>query len=256
MVGSETGLMFDSTLAAAPLTPTAHAPLSPSSAERWTNCPGSYAAEQVAPPALTSFAAEQGTAVHALFAQCLATGASAEQLTSDPLILPPLTEALALTRRIIAGRPVLLETRLPALTGLPAVWGTCDVAVFDSLRRLVAVVDLKFGIYTVPADALQLAVYALLGAALFGVAPEGVITWIVQPRALHLHGPARGAHYTPADLAAVEHYVRVAAARTAAPDAPRKAGEWCTFCRAAAACETRRQASALRPKSLFFQACT
>jgi hypothetical protein len=204
------------------------------------------------PATAPGFAAEQGTAVHALFAQCLATGVLPDRLTTDPVILPPLIAALALTRRIIAGRPVLLETRLPALPGLPAVWGTCDTAVFDPQHRLVAIVDLKFGTYVVPADSLQLAVYAVLAAALFGVAPAGVTTWIVQPRAVHLHGPARGAHYRPPDLQAVEQHVRHAAARTASPDAPRKAGEWCTFCRAAATCETKRLASAVRPKSLFF----
>jgi hypothetical protein len=177
-------------------------------------------------------------------------------LTSDPTILSPLAEALALTRRIIAGRPVLLETRLSALPGLPTVWGTCDVAVFDRLYRLAAIIDLKFGSYVVPADSLQLVIYAVLAGAHFGVAPAGVTTWIVQPRALHLHGPARGAHYLPAELATVEQYIRAAAARTAVPGAPRKAGEWCTFCRAAAACETRQQASAARPKSLFFAGAT
>lgn len=245
--------MFDSTGTRGQLAPTAHAPLAPSSASRWTNCPGSHAAEQAAPPGVTSFAADQGTAAHALAAHCLASGAPAAAVTADPVILPALHEALALTRRIIAGRPVLLETRLPPLPGLPAVWGTCDVAVFDHLCRLAAIIDLKFGIYAVPADALQLAIYAVLAGALFGIAPAGVTTWIVQPRALHLHGPARGVHYTPADLVAVEQYVRAAANRTAAPDAPRKAGEWCTFCRAAANCETRQQASAARPKSRFFQ---
>jgi hypothetical protein len=191
--------------------------------------------------------------VHALFAQCLATGAPPDRLTDDPVILPPLAEALMFARRIIAGRPVLLETRLPALPGLPSVWGTCDVAVFDPARRLAAIIDLKFGVYAVPADALQLAIYAVLAATVFGTAPGGVTTWIVQPRAAHLHGPARGAHFTSIDLTVVEQYIRCAAARTTVPDAPRKAGEWCTFCRAAAICETRRQAVTARQKSLFFQ---
>jgi hypothetical protein len=163
-----------------------------------------------------------------------------------------LSEALSLARRIIAGRPVLLETRLSPLPELPLVWGTCDVAVFDHLHRLAAIVDFKFGSYVVPADSLQLAIYAVLAGTQFGTAPDGVITWIVQPRALHMHGPARGAHYLPTELATVEQHIRAAAARTAVADAPRKAGEWCTFCRAAA-CETRRLAALARPKSMFFQ---
>jgi hypothetical protein len=191
--------------------------------------------------------------VHALFAQCLATGVPADRLTTDPAVLPPLVEALALARRVIGGRPVLLETRLPALSGLPMVWGTSDIAVFDRTYRLTAIVDLKFGTYVVPADALQLAIYAVLAGARFGIAPEGVTTWIVQPRALHLSGPARGAHYTQAGLAAIEQHIRSAATDALSQDAPRKAGEWCTFCRAAVTCETKRQASVARPKSLFFQ---
>jgi hypothetical protein len=248
--GSEARLMLDSSLGA--FAPTGHAPLAPSSARRWTNCPGSHVAERSAPAVAPGVAAEQGTAVHALFACALASGIPPAQLTADPFILVPLVEALLLTRRIIAGRPALLETQLSPLAGLPAVWGTCDVAVFDQHYRLVAIVDLKFGTYAVPADSLQLAVYAVLAGALFGTAPEGVTTWIVQPRASHPHGPARGAHYSQSALLTVEQYIRAAAARTAAPDAPRKAGEWCTFCRAAADCEVRRQAVAARPKSLFF----
>src|SRR5262249_1719644 len=152
--------------------------------------------------------------------------------------------------------PVLLETRLRPLLGLPTVWGTGDCMVFDRSHRLVAIIDLKFGIYAVPADSLQLAIYAVLAAAMFGIAPEGVTTWIVQPRATHLHGPARGARYPAADLQAVERCLRAAVARVAAPEAPRVAGEWCSFCRAATTCEIRRQAIAQQPKSLFFRART
>jgi predicted RecB family nuclease len=190
-----------------------------------------------------------GTDLHAAAAHCLAHGL-------PPLLDTPLLEhlraALTLARQIIAGRPSLLETKLRPLPGLPQVWGTADICAFDRQHRLGAIVDYKFGIYPVPADSLQLAVYALLAGRMFGISPAGVTAWIVQPRAEHPAGSARGAHYTAAQLAAVEQVIRQAATRARLPNQPRVAGSWCTFCRAADDCETRRQAEPPRVKSNFF----
>jgi predicted RecB family nuclease len=228
-----------------------HAPLSPSAAQRWTQCPGSHAAERDAPPGVASPAAELGTTLHEHTARCLTTGRHPSLAGLEGPQAVWLAEALAHARAIIAGRPALLETRLEPLPGLPQVWGTADILVFDHRhRRLQDVLDFKFGGWPVPADSLQLAIYAVLAANAYGPHPDGVRCWVIQPRAQL--APVAGVHYTLEHLAAVAQLVRQAVTAAAAPDAPRQAGEWCTFCRAADSCETRRLLSANRIKSAFF----
>ena len=92
-----------------------HAPLPPSSAERWIACPGSYQAEREAPPAAPSEFADIGTHAHALFARGLRFGLPAEALTTDPAISRPLALALDAARRILGSRAFMVELTLPAL---------------------------------------------------------------------------------------------------------------------------------------------
>jgi len=110
-----------------------HAPLAPSSSERWMACPGSHHAEAAAPPSMPSVFADLGTHAHELFARGLRLGLAAEVLTTDPMIQHPLASALAATREILGPRSFLVEVRLPALAGLAAVWGTADVAAFSGI---------------------------------------------------------------------------------------------------------------------------
>lgn len=57
----------------------AHAKLSPSSASRWLNCPGSVALCENLPDSSSS-AALEGTVAHALAAHCLTSGADPRTL--------------------------------------------------------------------------------------------------------------------------------------------------------------------------------
>jgi DNA polymerase bacteriophage-type len=224
----------------------AHAPLAPSAASRWMNCPGSVQAEKLVPEPPPSAFAEEGTEAHKLFAQCLEQGLAPAQLSSDLAMVAPLTLAVEQTRGVIAGRPVLLEHRLPPLPGLPQVWGTADCITFDS-DQVAGVLDLKFGAgVTVEPDTPQLAVYALLAARHFGLSGPGVTVTIVQPRAGHQDGPVRSFHYAPEDLDRFEQTLRAAVAATEQPDAPRTAGEWCRFCNAAGTCPEFQRASHTR----------
>jgi len=168
----------------------AHAPLSPSAAERWMACPGSRQAEAEAPPAIPSTFAELGTYAHELFAFGLRHGLTAEALTTDPAIRQPLALALTAMREILGTRTFMVETRLPALAGLPMVWGTADVIGFSLPGPVDTIADLKFGeAILVEADTVQLAIYALLAAHCYGAAENGVTAWTIQPRCDHANPP-------------------------------------------------------------------
>jgi hypothetical protein len=196
---------------------TEHAPLAPSAASRWINCPGSIKAISEAPPELSSSYAEEGTLAHSVFAQCLLEGRHAASVVDDPEFIAPLQDALDHARRIIDGRPVLIEQRLPPMPGIPDLWGTVDVAIFDPDLRLSDVIDLKFGAnILVEADTVQTGIYGLLGVRRFGLSAAGLTTWIIQPRCFHPHGSVRSHHYDVPALRALLETVHAATAATQA----------------------------------------
>jgi hypothetical protein len=231
----------------------AHAPLSPSAASRWINCPGSIktVTDGQIPPQPSSPYAEEGSRAHALFAQCLLEGRNAKALTDDPLLAAPLQEALDHARLIIAGRSVLIEQRLPPLPGLPDLWGTADIAVFDRDLHLSDVIDLKYGTFPVEADTVQTGIYGLLAAGRFGLSAEGLTTWIIQPRCAHSQGPVRSYRYDVAALRVLLETVRTAATEVHHPAAPTRAGTWCRFCPAARICPEQRALQRRREPSLW-----
>jgi hypothetical protein len=211
-------------------------------------CPGSRQAEAEASPAAPSAFADLGTYAHELFARGLRRGLAIEALTTDPVIQQPLALALAAMREILGPRTFMVETRLPALAGLPVLWGTADVVAFSSPGPVDTIADLKFGeMILVEADTVQLGIYALLAARCYGAAEGGVTAWTIQPRCDHEDGLARRHHYSCEDLDRLEVKLREAAAATLIPDAPRRAGPWCRWCRAATTCPERQAAPAAVP---------
>jgi hypothetical protein len=229
-----------------------HAPLAPSAAARWIQCPGSIIASRAAPPEQPSRYAEEGTQAHAIFAECLLTGAAVVELLEVSAMQLPLQCAVDAARDIIGPRSVLIEQPLPPLPGILELWGTADICIFDQKQRLEGIVDLKYGVgLPVEAHAIQLAIYAVLAAHQFGVSPRGVTAWIIQPRCPHPAGPVRSYIYTADALVRLVHELGVAAAATEHPDAPRYAGPWCRFCPARPVCkELRRTPEALPPIGL------
>lgn len=216
-----------------------HAPFSPSASEKWLNCPGSFAAE-FGLPGRTSLYAEEGTTAHAIFAQALLRDVSPYQLTDDQLMARPLHEAWLAAKQLIAGRRFLVERKLEPLPGLPDLWGTADVVVFDRNGFVVMVVDLKFGSgVVVEPDTAQLCIYALLAAQQFGGSPNGITAVIIQPRALHSAGPVRDHHYSVDALSAFLVELQGGIAAALQPEAPRVSGLWCRFCAAKNICSVR-----------------
>jgi hypothetical protein len=221
----------------------AHALLSPSSSERWMNCPGSIAACQALPePPESAFAAE-GTEAHRIFAHCLENGTDPVELTTDFIVLRPLQIALQIARDVIAGRRFRVEIRLEPIPGIGKVWGTADVLIFDEADHVVAIIDLKFGAgVTVEPDALQLQLYALLAAQKYGCTFDGIDLHIIQPRRQHERGPHRVHHIGISDLTELYARLQDAVKATEDPGAVRVAGDWCRFCRARQDCAEARSA--------------
>jgi hypothetical protein len=218
-----------------------HAPLRPSAAERWANCPGAPRAERAKPESgVVSPYATEGTAAHLIFALALLSGLPPAQLIDDATIAAHLTDMVALTRLLIGNDDFCVEFELPPLPKLRGVWGTADVIVLDRQGRARHIVDLKYGRgIWVAASSWQLRIYALLATHRFGVGPDGLTVTILQPR---LRDPVRSLRYSPQDLSLIEADLRAAVARARTPHAPRVAGDWCHFCRAAEHCPARLEA--------------
>lgn len=93
--------------------------------------------------------------------------------------------------------------------------------------------------------------YALGAARDVGWAFETLDLVIVQPRHRHSDGSVRRWSTTKAYLREFEARLREAAIAVEQPDQPLKAGDWCTFCPAAAVCPELRE-EAFRLASLEF----
>ena len=133
-----------------------HARLSPSSASRWLNCPGSVKLCDGLPDK-SSIHADSGTAAHALAERCFEHNKDAKFFIGETIILGeaiiPVDEEMAVAvqvyldyvRRLPDTFTVLHEQRLPltALTGEEDAEGTTDTVAFD--LDFLLTVDYKNG---------------------------------------------------------------------------------------------------------------
>lgn len=244
----------------------AHARLSPSAAKRWMACPGSVREEAKFPDSSSSFA-DEGTAAHELAQHCLEKSADADayegffvNLTeSKPINAKPLGErSVRIDAEMVDGVQVYLDhvrgimssatewevEKRVDLTSVPGMeGGTADFLAYDEKTGVLHVVDLKYGrgVAVEVEGNPQLFCYGLGALTLYGNRRVMELQLhIVQPRASHRDGPVRTWTADPLDLHLFRTDLRLAAERTAEPDAPLAAGDWCKFCKAAPACETLR----------------
>ena len=245
----------------------AHARLSPSSSERWINCPASPAVAASYPPSSSEFA-DEGTAAHTLASWCLEgdkdaaaflgriievearDGAEARRFEVDEEMAEHVQGYLDRTREWLKfnGASLFVEQRLSIehVTGEPGATGTSDAVIV--VPRMVicdlVVRDLKYG-QGVGVNAKgnsQLLIYASAALETFALAYDFsddsvVYMEIDQPRRGHLSTWS----ITVADLRAqVAKIGRAAAVALATPaTGKRAAGDWCKFCPARAECEER-----------------
>ena len=228
----------------------AHSPRGPSGGERWIQCAGSYLATLGMPDRDTIYSAE-GTAAHTLseWARVLDQpckhwiGTKIKvgefEFTVDQEMAENVQEFVDWCNEVEG--EAYAEAKVGYEEWVPDGWGTSDdIRIRDGV---CVVTDLKYGKgHEVHAhDNTQLKLYALGTYHDFRHLYEfdKFILRISQPR----KDIAEEFEISLADLLRwADEVVRPAALRTLDPDAPFKAGDWCTFCKLRGTCATRATA--------------
>jgi hypothetical protein len=256
-----------------PHTQRAHAQLAPSAAYRWINCPGSIKATEGIDEKSSRYAAE-GTAAHELANLVLATGIDAEQHLGDFVdladeqkrikhgaeangitvfeITDEMVDAVTVYAEFVRslvdnGRGVAIidvEQRLDMRHIHPAIFGTGDAVVYDTLAEHLHVCDFKYGKghLVSPENNPQLFLYGAGAARRYhNQRLKKISLHVVQPRTPG--DPIKSWDTDVLDLFDFESDMAIAAARCFEPDPAIVAGEWCDsgFCPIRATCSTRRQ---------------
>ena len=233
---------------------TTHTKLSPSSAHRWTRCPGSVR-EELKYPDNSGPAALDGTRTHALLEMCLVTGMDPELMvgmtTSDDEGSYTIDADRAKRVKVAVdhvrdlGGEVTTERRVDPsrLVGRDDLGGTVDVTVI--VGDTAHVIDYKDGITPVEAvENEQLIAYALGHLAGYDLPVNGcypvssMVLTIIQPK-LAMKGlpPITSWELSVESLLSRIGDIVVKAAATDAPDAPLVPGEkQCRFCKAKGGC--------------------
>ena len=233
---------------------TTHTKLSPSSAHRWTRCPGSVR-EELKYPDNSGPAALDGTRTHALLEMCLVTGMDPELMvgmtTSDDEGSYTIDADRAKRVKVAVdhvrdlGGEVTTERRVDPsrLVGRDDLGGTVDVTVI--VGDTAHVIDYKDGITPVEAvENDQMIPYGIGLLAGYNLPINGdypikrMVLTIVQPK-LALKGlpPITSWELSVESLLSRIGDIVVKAAATDAPDAPLVPGEkQCRFCKAKGGC--------------------
>jgi hypothetical protein len=211
-----------------------HARLSPS-AIRWLTCPASPDAEAALPPNASSLAANTGSLQHAWLELALRLNLASVDWIAEPEHRQQVQVALDAVNGLLRRHPqakLLIEERLgpPAWRPQADLFGTADVVA--SSPYLLAILDAKFGTHAVEATSPQLLTYLALAVERYGSRPL-MLTMVVQPRLarkLRIHA------WSCEQVMTFTETLKMAAAATDNPCAPRVANEHCWFCRARPEC--------------------
>lgn len=217
-----------------------------STAKRVINCPGSVALVQKMPPKPSSKYADEGTLLHDVIAEHLATLKPLEtflgkkyqdQVLTQELIDEKLVPALALLDEIDPKQEMSyeVETRVGFGDLLPGVFGSTDFV--GRLGDKAVVLDWKFGdgVVVSAEENEQLMFYAAAAMRTDALkwAFEGateIECVIVQPPMI------RRWTTTPERIAQFEHQLVRAVKAAEQPDAGLKAGDHCRWCAAKPVC--------------------
>lgn len=255
-----------------PHTQRAHAQLAPSAAYRWINCPGSIKASEGIEERSSTYAAE-GTAAHELASHCLSQNIEPGRylgefidINDDKVRIKHGVEANGITvfeiteemvdavqtyvdfvhLLIEGGRGVAIvdvEQRLDMRHIHPAIFGTGDAVIYDTLAEHLHVCDFKYGkgVLVDPEDNPQLFLYGAGAARRYHNQRLNKISLhVIQPRT-----PGEPIKSWETDMLALfdfESDMAVAAAKCFEPEPAIVAGAWCDdgFCPIRATCKTRR----------------
>ena len=224
-----------------------HALLSPSAAHRWMNCPPSACLEREFPSS-SSEAAAEGTAAHALCEHKLRkflklrSKRPHSDFEDDEMDRCSDDYVLFVQEQMgeIPSPMVLVEQRLDLTRYVPEAFGTADCIIVGGDR--LHIVDFKYGmgvlveaehnpqmmLYALGALELLDGIYDIqtISMSIFQPRRENVCTWSLPKEELLRW--ARGDLVEKARLAYMG-------------EGEYRAGEWCTFCRAAVRCRARAE---------------
>lgn len=239
-----------------------HSNIGPSSASRWTACPGSVALCADIPNPPSKYAAE-GTAAHTLGEQLLNKQLDKKQLYRmvgqtvmvegfEIEITEEMAEAVSLYYDTIrndaealraAGNSLIgleVEKRLVARSIDEHLFGTTDAVLYAG-PEVLKVYDFKYG-KGVPVEVTGNKQMMIYGIAAMGHWPNAtrkeVELVIIQPRAPHADGPVRRWVVSVESLRRTAAELKTAVAATREPNAPLVAGSHCRWCAAKTECPT------------------
>lgn len=222
-----------------------HAKFSPSAAASWMNCPGYVEANGAYPDEQSEYAAE-GTAAHELAEACLLSGVAADTFigkekngfTVDNEMANSVQVYIDYVNDLAGDKHYEVKVSVEAIA--TGVYGTADCVVIDFKRKIVYVIDLKYGkgVKVFAEENKQLLTY-MLGVMLeFGFLYDledfAFTAVIIQPRMGHIDD------WATSYSGLLEHGDAISAAIKAASvdNPPRIPGETqCRWCRAAGNCK-------------------
>lgn len=232
------------------MTDAAHAKLSPSSSDRWLECPASITRTPADREDDDNDAAHEGSGAHSLAEYCLKNNCSAaegklaaEYLKWDtPELRDYVQIYLDYVRRLVGDGELFVEQTLHIFKR-HGVWGTAD-AVIVTKDGTIHIVDLKFGrgILVDADDNTQLTLYGIGGLAfdwLSLVPIHTVHVHIVQPRRGNYPSRAYPVEQLAQWVKDNEH--KVARANSGSNEA--KPGVHCRWCPVKGSCKERAEAN-------------
>lgn len=229
----------------------AHSTIGASSMSRWSKCPGSVALSKDIPKT-SSVYADEGTEAHELAASIL-LGQKVDKEPDDEMLenVSVYVNYVKSLQRLNAKS--LIEHKFDLSKLHPGLFGTADAVVYIPEKKLLHVVDLKYGagVAVEVTNNPQLQYYGL-GALISTNYPcvEIELT-IVQPRLNHSQGPIRSQRLGVMELMDFSADLIDYAKATEKPNAKLVSGSHCKFCPAKALCPELSKTAIEKAKDEF-----
>lgn len=223
---------------------------------RWLNCPGSVALCETMPKTSSAFA-EEGTTAHELAADIL-MGKPFKEKDYPADMVEAVTVYTDFVKKIWSEIPrhfrnkIMIEHRFNLSKLHPALFGTCDCAIYSGEEKKLYVLDYKHGagIPVDPENNLQLMYYGLGAVHSMDYPVEEITLGIIQPR-YSIETAIKTVSLHTVDLLEFQQDLIDAAIATEAKNAPTVTGDHCRFCAAKPICPSLRKQAEVAVKAQF-----